>query len=153
MGACVLERQEGEREVKFTNFQASQIRIARPTDQMDEMITFYETGLGLERVAEFHGHQGYDGIVFGLPTLAYQLEFTSHEEGSPCPAPSKDNLLVFYIEDKQEQRKAADRLTRMGYEEVAPENPYWEEKGVTIEDPDGWRVVLMNTGGLKDSKI
>jgi hypothetical protein len=31
---------------------------------------------------------------------------------------------------------------------VVPENPYWEERGITIEDPDGWRVVLMNTPGL-----
>jgi hypothetical protein len=32
----------------------------------------------------------------------------------------------------------------MGYKPVAPENPYWEAGRVTIEDPDGWQVVLMN---------
>lgn len=31
----------------------------------------------------------------------------------------------------------------MGYDEVESENPYWKEKGITIEDPDGWRIVLM----------
>lgn len=31
----------------------------------------------------------------------------------------------------------------MGYDEVEPENPYWKDKGITIEDPDGWRIVLM----------
>ncbi len=36
----------------------------------------------------------------------------------------------------------------MGYPEVEPENLYWKEKGVTIEDPDGWRIVLMNTEGV-----
>jgi len=36
----------------------------------------------------------------------------------------------------------------MGYPEVAPENPYWMQKGITIEDPDGWRLVLMNTEGI-----
>lgn len=36
----------------------------------------------------------------------------------------------------------------MGYAEVEPENPYWQEKGVTIADPDGWRIVLMNTNGI-----
>lgn len=36
----------------------------------------------------------------------------------------------------------------MGYGEVEPENEYWKEKGKTIEDPDGWRVVLMNTKGI-----
>jgi hypothetical protein len=27
---------------------------------------------------------------------------------------------------------------------VEPENSYWKEKGITVEDPDGWRIVLMN---------
>jgi hypothetical protein len=36
----------------------------------------------------------------------------------------------------------------MGYFAVVAENPYWKERGVTFEDPDGWRVVLMNTGGI-----
>jgi hypothetical protein len=26
---------------------------------------------------------------------------------------------------------------------VAPENPYWNGRGPTFEDPDGWRVVLV----------
>jgi hypothetical protein len=33
----------------------------------------------------------------------------------------------------------------MGYDEVEPENPYWKNAGVTIEDPDGWRIVLQNS--------
>ena len=36
----------------------------------------------------------------------------------------------------------------MGYDSVSPENPYWEKSGVTIEDPDGWRIVLMNSPGI-----
>lgn len=72
------------------------------------------------------------------------LEFTHHHDGSPCPAPTRDNLLVFYIEDYEQIRNVAYRLCDMGYPEVAPENEYWKEKGVTIEDPDGWRVVMMN---------
>lgn len=37
---------------------------------------------------------------------------------------------------------------QMGYPEVEPENLYWTEKGITIEDPDGWRLILMNTEGI-----
>ncbi|EAL11627.1 prolyl endopeptidase [Bacillus cereus G9241] len=72
------------------------------------------------------------------------LEFTTHVNGSPCPAPTKDNLLVFYMPNKDEIEKIVNRLSNMGYHEVEPENPYWIEKGITIEDPDGWRIVLMN---------
>ena len=38
----------------------------------------------------------------------------------------------------------SERLQSMGYPQVEPENGYWKELGVTIEDPDGWRIVLMN---------
>ncbi|WP_410983367.1 VOC family protein [Bacillus cereus] len=118
-------------------------RIARPTDKFEEVITFYEEGLGLKRIGEFHNHEGYDGIMFGLPDAEYHLEFTRHTNGSPCPAPTKDNLLVFYMPDKDEITKISQRLYALGYEEVEPENPYWKENGITIEDPDGWRIVLM----------
>ncbi|MDQ0207631.1 VOC family protein [Alkalicoccobacillus murimartini] len=128
---------------------ASQIRVARPTDQLDRVIDFYERGLELKRIGEFQGHAGYDGVMYGLPDTSYHLEFTQHMDGSPCPAPTKDNLLVFYVRDQVEIRDVAARLHKMGYPEVKPENPYWEEQGITIEDPDGWRVVLMNTEGLE----
>lgn len=39
-------------------------------------------------------------------------------------------------------------MKHAGYSPAAPENPYWAERGVTFEDPDGWRVVLMNTMGI-----
>ena len=130
--------------MNFNDFTAAQVRIARPTDKFEEVIDFYENGLGLKRIGDFQGHRGYEGVILGLPDVHYHLEFTRHIDGSPCPAPTKDNLLVFYIKNKQEIETVARRLEKMGYPEVEPENPYWEEKGVTIEDPDGWRIVLMN---------
>lgn len=45
-----------------------------------------------------------------------------------------------------------DRLEIMGYKEVKLENPCWEGGGVTIADPDGWRMVLMNTNDLIDKR-
>jgi len=128
-----------------------QFRIARPTDQLDKIIEFYGEGLGLKRVGGFENHDGYDGAMFGLPDVEYHLEFTQHIDGSPCPAPTKDNLLVFYIPDQNEIEIVKNRLHQLGYDEVEPENPYWHEKSITIEDPDGWRIVLMNTKGLKSS--
>ncbi|PEY97651.1 hypothetical protein CN349_20325 [Bacillus cereus] len=118
-------------------------RIARPTDKFEAIIAFYEEGLGLKRIGEFYDHDGYDGVMFGLPDEEYHLEFTRHIDGSPCPAPTKDNLLVFYIKEYNEIEKVSKRLHAMGYDEVEPENPYWKEKRITIEDPDGWRIVLM----------
>lgn len=134
--------------MNFPNFTAAQVRIARPTDKYDEVLQFYEDGLGLNRLTDFEGHSGYSGVILGLPDASYHLEFTKHVDGSPCPAPTKDNLLVFYIPKHAEILAIKNKLELMGYPEVEPENGYWEEKGVTIEDPDGWRIVLMNTEGI-----
>jgi catechol 2,3-dioxygenase-like lactoylglutathione lyase family enzyme len=127
---------------------AVQVRVARPTDKLREVVRFYRDGLGLEVVGSFEGHAGYSGVMLGLPGKDYHLEFTRHEDGSPCPAPSKDNLLVFYIPDKESIDRLVQRLASMGQSPAPPENPYWAENGVTFEDPDGWRVVLMNTSGI-----
>jgi catechol 2,3-dioxygenase-like lactoylglutathione lyase family enzyme len=126
----------------------SQLRIARPTDRLDEVVRFYRDGLGLEVIGSFEDHAGYSGVMLGLPAREYHLEFTSHTSGSPCPAPTKDNLLVFYIPDMEAIKRLTLRLNGMGYFAAPPENPYWEQKGTTFEDPDGWRVVLMNTSGI-----
>lgn len=136
-------------EQQWTNELAvAQVRVARPTDQLKEIEQFYCEGIGLKKIGSFSGHRGYDGIMIGLPNANYHLEFTEHVEGSPCPAPSKDNLLVLYIPNIEMIRNIAKRLLHMGYPEVEPENPYWTQKGITIEDPDGWRIVLMNTEGI-----
>ena len=129
-------------------FPVVQMRIARPTDQLGKIIEFYESGLGLKRVSEFWEHHGYDGVMYGLPDVNYHLEFTSHNEGTPCPSPTKDNLLVFYLPDWDEISKVAARLEEMGYPKIEAENPYWEDSGITIEDPDGWRIVLFCSTGL-----
>jgi catechol 2,3-dioxygenase-like lactoylglutathione lyase family enzyme len=127
---------------------AVQIRVARPTDRLPEVVRFYSEGLGLPVIGSFSGHAGYDGVMIGLPGHPYHLEFTHHEHGSPCPAPSLDNLLVFYIPERAAIAAIAQRLVALGHPEVEPENPYWREHGKTFADPDGWRIVLMNTEGI-----
>jgi catechol 2,3-dioxygenase-like lactoylglutathione lyase family enzyme len=128
---------------------AVQVRVARPTRSLRELIRFYCEGLGLEVINSFTAHAGYSGVMIGLPGSEYHLEFTEHEEAEKdYPPPSRDNLLVFYIPERAAIERTTARLAALGYAAVAPENPYWNERGVTIEDPDGWRVVLMNTEGI-----
>ncbi|MCD2197615.1 VOC family protein [Actinomycetospora endophytica] len=123
---------------------AQQVRIARPTDQLDAVVAFYRDGLGLLELDRFAGHAGYRGVLLGLPGVDHHLEFTEHEDGSPGPAPSRDNLLVFSFGEPARVHDVAARLARGGHGAVTPENPYWLEHGaITVEDPDGWRVVLM----------
>jgi catechol 2,3-dioxygenase-like lactoylglutathione lyase family enzyme len=119
------------------------LRVARPTDNLSEIIRFYRDGLGFEVIDSFEDHQGFSGVMLGHANLPYHLEFTHQREHSLSNAPSKENLLVFYLPDDEEWRQAFDRMHRLGYEPVKSYNPYWDVRGKTFEDADGYRVVLQ----------
>jgi len=129
----------------------TQVRIARQTDKLREVVKFYTEGLGLRQIGNFENHNGYDGVMIGLPGIDYHLEFISYQAGSPGKAPSNENLLVLYFENISIVEKLANKLINMGYQIVEPENPYWINISKTIADPDGWRVVLVSNSGY--SKI
>ena len=121
-----------------------QVRVARPTDKLDEVAMFYQKAVGLPAIWRFEGHAGYSGVMLEIPGTQTHLEFTHADPGSPCPAPTKDNLLVLYFADHANYLKALQRMQLEGHSPVAPENPYWLNKSQTFEDPDGWRVVLYD---------
>ena len=120
------------------------LRVARPTDNLDEVVRFYRDGLGLEELGSFVDHEGFDGVMLGYPGEQYHLEFTHHRGHRVGRAPTADNLLVFYVPDREEWQRAVDRMAGQGYEPVASYNPYWDRQGRTFEDPDGYRVVVQN---------
>ncbi|HIE0648839.1 TPA: VOC family protein [Serratia marcescens] len=120
------------------------LRIARPTDRLQEIATLYCRGLGFERLGEFVDHQGFDGIMIGHPQHAYHLEFTQHRGVRVGQAPTQDHLLVFYLPDENEWRAGCERMRAAGFLAVVAYNPYWERAGQTFEDPDGYRVVLQH---------
>jgi catechol 2,3-dioxygenase-like lactoylglutathione lyase family enzyme len=120
------------------------LRVARPTDNLTDVVRFYRDGLGFEVLNEFSDHDGFDGIMLGHKEAAYHLEFTHKRTHTAGRAPTEDNLLVFYLPDKVEWRQAVQRLESHGYKAVAAFNPYWDRQGKTFEDPDGYRVVLQN---------
>ncbi len=120
------------------------MRVARPTDRMEEVVRFYRDGLGLAELGSFEDHEGFDGVMLGLAGHACHLEFTRQRGHEVGRAPTKDNLLVFYLPDPEAWRAAVERMAASGYEPVASYNPYWDLNGRTFEDPDGYRVVLQN---------
>jgi hypothetical protein len=56
----------------------------------------------------------------------------------------KTIFLVFYLSSAERYLFALQRMRRHEHSPVQPDNPYWNEKSQTFEDPDGWRVVLYN---------
>jgi predicted enzyme related to lactoylglutathione lyase len=53
---------------------------------------------------------------------------------------------VFYEPDKGKCQELVRQVQEAGGKKVRSENPYWEVegKGVTVEDPEGSRIVLWN---------
>ncbi|HVY63428.1 MAG TPA: GNAT family N-acetyltransferase [Gammaproteobacteria bacterium] len=119
--------------------EALQLRVARHTERLDEVVAFYRDGLGLPEIGRFHDHAGYAGVFLAIPGTGAHLELTAGgAHGAPAPHP--ESLLVLYVGDRRTRDAIAARLQQAS---VAPANPYWAEHGTTFEDPDGFRVVLV----------
>ena len=116
-----------------------QVRFARHTNRLDEVVHFYRDRLGLPEIGRFEDHDGYDGVFLEIPGTVTHLEFTSGGTHEP-PVPHPETLLVLYLGSEA----AVERLCeREGLAPVGPANPYWKEHGVTVSDPDGFRVGLV----------
>ena len=102
-------------------------------------MAFYRDGLGLPEIGRFGGHEGYDGVFLGVPGTETHLEFTSGG-GHDTPPAHSETLLVLYLGSTDAGDEA---LARVDVAPVQPANPYWEANGVTVADPDGFRVVLV----------
>jgi len=106
-----------------TDLGQAHLRVARPTDD----------------------HDGFEGVMLGSKRATYHLEFTRKAGHKADRAPTEDNLLVFYMPDEAAWQAAVGWLERAGHKPVKAFNPYWDKKGKTFEDPDGYRIVLQNT--------
>lgn len=119
------------------------VRFARPTARYDDVLAFYRDLLGLPVLAEWRGHAGYDGVVFGLPGTHVHMEITQHGEPPRIPEAHPENQLVLYLRGPEAVEAAVRQLTAYGHTSVPAANPYWPERGaVLFADPDGWLVVL-----------
>jgi catechol 2,3-dioxygenase-like lactoylglutathione lyase family enzyme len=116
----------------------TQLRVARHTDRLAAVVAFYRDGLGFKEIGGFNDHDGYDGRFLAVPGTGAHLERTSGG-GHAAPEPHPESLLILYLGDEAAVRAAAARLG----DPVRPANPYWAEHGLTFEDPDGFRVVLV----------
>ncbi len=120
------------------------LRIARPADDLEATVAFYRDGLGFEVLGGFEDHEGFDGVMLGHRGAGYHLELTHQRGHEVGRAPNAEHLLVFYLPDSQDWQAAVARLEAQGHEAVPSNNPYWDRRGRTFEDPDGYRVVLQN---------
>ncbi|MFC9330666.1 VOC family protein [Kitasatospora sp. NPDC057015] len=122
-----------------------QVRIARPSRDLAAAERFYVDGLGLavlwrttERVPGEH-----DLLMVGPAGGGWHFELTRDPDHPIEPSPTVDDLFVVYL-GRPVDRELVERLTASGGTRVTAHNPYWEEFGVTVADPDGYRLVLCS---------
>ncbi|WP_447035358.1 VOC family protein [Streptomyces sp. DSM 118878] len=122
----------------------SHIRIARPSRDLAAAERFWVDGLGLGVVYRADGGDApgeHAMLMVGWPDASWHLELL-HEAAAPVqPRPTEEDLLVVYVDGPVPEELVA-RLEEHGGKRVTSPNPYWNEWGVTVEDPDGYRLVL-----------
>ncbi len=104
----------------------------------------YQKGLGFEVLGSFEDHEGFDGVMLGLPGGAYHFEFTHCRHHPVMPTPTEEDLIVLYFPDADEWREVCDRMLLAGFTLTPIFNPYWDVRGKTFADHDGYRVVIQN---------
>lgn len=121
------------------------IRCARPSRSLAAAETFWSDGVGLEVLwrTDADGEGGHALLMVGAAGASWHLELVADAAALEANPPGPEDLLVIY-----RGRPATDddisRLTSAGGRRVMARNPYWDEYGVTIEDPDGYRLVLSH---------
>jgi hypothetical protein len=105
----------------------------------------YTRGLDLCEIGSFQDHEGFDGVMLGFPGEVFHFEFTNCRAHPVVPAPTPEDLLVFYVPDHSAWTRRCACMLEAGFVEVEPFNPYWSKRGRTFRDPDGYRVVIQRS--------
>lgn len=122
------------------------LRVARPVSDLGRTEDMYRRGLGLRVIGRFDDHDGFDGVLLATRESSYHFEFTRARAHPVDPAPTVEDLIVLYIADEREWRALCADMVAAGFRVVESFNPYWDLRGRTYEDGDGYRVVLQNAG-------
>lgn len=119
------------------------VRIARPSLDLKAAERFYVDGLGLQVLwRSTKGAPGeHDLLMVGPADGGWHFELTRDDAHPVVPAPTVDDLFVVYLGEAPDEALVR-RLVEHGGTRVAAHNPYWDEWGVTVADPDGYRLVL-----------
>jgi catechol 2,3-dioxygenase-like lactoylglutathione lyase family enzyme len=117
------------------------VRVARPTRDLDAAAAFYRDLVGLPVLGSFDDHEGFSGLILGLPDASRQLELVASPHAEP--APTAEDQLVLYLGSAERVEETAARIRAAGHEPSTSPNPYWASAGaVCFVDPDGYWLVL-----------
>lgn len=99
------------------------LRIARPVSHVDTLARMYRQALDLQELYRFEDHEGFDGVMLGTPGLGWHLEFTQARHHPVPPAPTPEDLLVFYLPEPAAWAARCSQVLAAGWREVEAFNP------------------------------
>jgi hypothetical protein len=119
------------------------LRLARPTRDLAAVERFYVQGLGLDVLYRAAGGPGeHDLLMLGWREASWHLELVGGSSLTVQPTPTDEDLLVLYLSRPIDEALVA-RLEKAGGKRVS-QSAYWDRWGVTLKDPDGYRLVLSS---------
>jgi len=120
--------------------QQAHVRIARPSNDLAAAERFWVDGLGLS-VIYSKAEDDHALLMVGRPDAGWHLELVQNAADPVQPRPTEEDLLVVYL-DGPVPDELVERLVAAGGQVVPSRNPYWDTWGVTVADPDSYRLVL-----------
>lgn len=117
------------------------LRVARHTNNLEKIKSFYIDILGFELLGSFENHNNYDGVFIGKPNSDWHFEFTTSADKANHYF-DEDDILVLYPTEIKEHEDLVRNLSNSNSIAIAPKNPYWNENGKMFQDPDGYRIVI-----------
>ena len=116
-------------------------RYARQTNNIELLTEFYTQIIGFKELGRFKNHSNYHGVMIGNLESDWHFEFT--ESNEPVDHyPDKDDLIILYFNSKKEIDLIINKASNIGISREISSNPYWNEYGIEIKDPDGFGIIL-----------
>lgn len=119
------------------------LRVARHTNDLKKIEDFYVDILGFELLGGFERHNNYDGIFIGKSGLDWHFEFTQSEEKANHSF-DEDDVIVLYPKTISDYNDLINKLLHNNISTITATNPFWNENGKMIQDPDGYRIVISS---------
>ena len=116
-----------------------QLRVARHTERLDELVRFYRDGLGLVEVGGFSDHDGYDGVFLEVPgTGPTSSSRRAARIAVRFRTPSRCWFCIWATRTRSRPSSPAWASSRS-----PPPTRTGTSTGPRSPDPDGFRVVLV----------
>lgn len=121
----------------------SHMRIARPSLDLERAERFWTTGVGMSPIYRSRRADPANLTMVGFPEATWHIELTHDPTHPVTPQPTMDDALVLYLNGEVPAELIA-RISAAGGKLQQHPNPYWQEWGITLIDPDGYPLILSS---------